>query len=128
MGEDNVPSSIAVAKPEKGTEDYVRVDPLKIRVLDCRVLCKVVDYGNTTRGGILLPPSAKNDRSLVVMKVVSVGDGRTTDHGHHIKVRVKPGDFVIVGKHAGLKVGDDASVVYKILNEVEILGVQGVEK
>lgn len=125
---EGISSGIAVVKPETGTEDFVKLDPLKVKVLDCRVLCKVVDYGNVTEGGIVLPASAKNDRSLVVMKVISVGDGRTTDHGVHIKVRVKPGDYVIVGKHAGLRVGDSAKLVYKILNEVEILGVQEVEK
>ena len=120
---------IAFAKPEQGEENFVRVDPLKIKVLDCRVLCKTVDYGNVTNGGIILPQGADNKRALTLMKVVSVGDGRITDHGVHIKVRVKPGDYVIVGKFAGQEVGTSkAKSEYKILNEVEILGVQEVEE
>jgi len=127
MGEGNVPSSLAVAKPEAGPEDFVKVDPLKIRLIDCRVLCKTVDYGNITGGGIILPQGADNKQALTIMKVISIGDGRTTDHGVKINVRVKPGDYVIVGKFAGLEVGTTkAKSEYKILNEVEILGVQEV--
>jgi len=61
--------------------------------------------------------------------VISVGCGRTTDHGVKIEVRVKPGEYVIVGKYAGLEVGTSkAKSEYKILNEVEILGIQDVER
>lgn len=116
---------IAFAKPQGGSEDMVFIDPLKITPLDCRVLCKVVDWGNTTEGGIILP-GGKKGQGLTLMKVIKVGDGRTTDHGHHVKVRVKPGDFVIVGEHAGHKVGKSAKIEHKILNEVEILGIQEV--
>ena len=125
MGNQETSSSLAVVKPERGSEDFVHLDPLRIKVLDCRVLCKVVDYGNITAGGIVLPATVQKDRTLTLMKVVSIGDGRTTDHGTHIGVRVKPGDYVVVGKFAGYEVG---SKNYKILNEVEILGVQGVDE
>lgn len=114
---------IAIAQPEQGSDDMVYIDPLKIRPLDCRVLCKVVDWGNVTDGGIILP-GGKQGRGLTIMRVIKVGDGRTTDHGVKIEVRVKPGDLVIVGEHAGHQVGKSAKVEYKILNEVEILGVQ----
>jgi len=124
----NLTPSLSVVAPTKGSEDFVKVDPLKIDLLNCRVLCKVVDYGNVSAGGIVLPRGADDKQALTVMKVISIGDGRTTDHGVHIKVRVKPGDFVIVGKYAGLKVGPSAKMEYKILNEVEILGVQRVTK
>lgn len=125
MGNQKTLSTLSIVKPERGSEDFVHIDPLKIKVLDCRVLCKVVDYGNITAGGIVLPETARKDRSLTIMKVVSIGDGRTTDHGVHIKVRVNPGDYVIVGKFAGHEVGTKG---YKILNEVEILGVQEVNR
>ena len=129
MADDNTASGLAVAKPETGSEDFIKVDPLKIKVLDCRVLAKTVDYGNVSEGGIVLPHGTDPKRALTIMKVISVGDGRTTDHGVHIKVRVKPGDYIIVGKYAGLEVGTNrAKSEYKILNEVEILGVQEVEQ
>jgi chaperonin GroES len=123
----NLPAGMAFPKLETGSEDFVKVDPLKIKLIDCRVLCKVVDYGNMSSGGIVLPRGSDDKQSLTVMKVISIGDGRTTDHGVHIEVRVKPGDYVIVGKYAGLKVGPSSKTEYKILNEVEILGVQEVE-
>ena len=116
---------IALAKAEHGEEDMVCIDPLHITPLDNRVLCKVVDWGNVTDGGIILPGGRKG-RGLTLMRVVKAGTGRTTDHGHHIPVRVKAGDFVIVGEHAGHQVGKSAKVEYKILSEVEILGIQEV--
>lgn len=113
-----------VMESDSSEKTFVKIDPLKIKVLDCRVLCEVVDFGNVTEGGILLPQGADRTKSLTIMKVISVGDGRTTDHGVHIDVRVKPGDYVIVGKFAGHEVGN--SNQYRIVNEVEILGVQGM--
>lgn len=128
MADDNT-SGLAVVKPKAGSEDFIKVDPLKIKVLDCRVLAKTVDYGNVSEGGIVLPHGSDPKRALTIMKVISVGDGRTTDHGVHIKVRVKPGDYIIVGKFAGLEVGTNrARSEYKIINEVEILGIQAVEE
>jgi len=118
-----VPNGLAVVKPNK--KDFVRIDPLKIKVLDCRVLVEQIDAGNVTDGGILLPQGADQKRQLMLMKVVKVGDGRTTDHGVHIDVRVKEGDYIIVGKYAGHEIGHGSK--YKIINEVEIFGVQEVE-
>ena len=129
MDKGSAPSIMEVVKPQAVEENFVRVNPLKIKLLDCRVLCKVVEWGNITSGGIMLPMGADNKQALTIMRVVSIGDGRTTDHGVHIDVRVKPGDYVIVGKYAGLEVGTrKAKSEYKILNEVEILGVQGVDE
>jgi len=124
----NLPPGMAFPKLETGSEDFVKVDPLKIELIDCRVLCKVVDYGNMSAGGIVLPRGSDDKQQLTIMKVISVGDGRTTDHGVKIKVRIKPGEYVIVGKYAGLKVGTSSKTDYKILNEVEILGIQRVEE
>ena len=111
--------------PEADKKDFVKIDPLSIRVLDCRVLVEKIDAGNVTAGGILLPQGADEKRQLRLMRVVSVGDGRTTEHGVHIDVRVKPGDYVVVGKFAGHEIGHGDN--YKIINEVEIFGVQEVE-
>ena len=119
----DVAGNATMVKSKKEADKFVSIDPLKITVLDCRVLCKVVDFGNRTAGGIVLPETTRMDKALTIMRVVSVGDGRKTEHGVHIKVRVNPGDYVIVGKFAGQEVG---SKDYKILNEVEILGVQEV--
>lgn len=125
MAESNIPQGVAVVEPADGKEDQVFIDPMKITPLDCRVLCKVIDWGNKTQGGILLP-GGKKGKGLTIMKVVKIGTGRTTDHGVKIEVRVKPGDYVIVGEHAGHQVGNSAKVEYKLLNEVEIMGVQEV--
>lgn len=101
----------------------VKADPLKVKPLDCRIVARTMPQSERTAGGIIVPHGVDKQRQLTIMEVISVGDGRTTDHGVHIKVRVKPGDIVIVGKFAGSPYGpkDDD---YKILNEVEILGIQ----
>jgi co-chaperonin GroES (HSP10) len=118
-------SHVALPAVEEGSE-FVKIDPTKIRVLDCRILVKKVEAGNITGGGILLPQGAGGEaKMLTVMKVIKVGDGRTTDHGVHIPVRVEPGEYVIVGKQAGFEISHNGE--YKIINEVEIYGVQEVE-
>lgn len=118
----SVPGHIALPKTDAENRlPFVKVDPLKVKPLDCRLVVRKIMQGNRTDGGIYLPHGDKQ-RALTMMEVVSVGDGRTTDHGVHIKVRVKPGDVVLVGKYAGNPL--DANEDYKIINEVEILGVQ----
>jgi chaperonin GroES len=119
----NEAGNVTMVNSKKEEGEYVRINPLKITVLDSRVLCKVVDFGHRTSGGIVLPRTTQMDKALTILKVISVGDGRKTEHGVHIKVRVNPGDYVIVGKFAGQEVGGKD---YKILNEVEILGIQDI--
>lgn len=104
------------------TRPFVKVNPEKIKPLDCRILARTLPQAERTDGGIIVPHGVDKQRQLTMMEVVKVGDGRTTDHGVHIDVRVKKGDIVIVGKFAGSPVGQ--SEEYKIINEVEILGVQ----
>jgi chaperonin GroES len=115
---DQVALMSAVAK----NRPIVSVDPLKIKPLDCRILARTLPQSEKTAGGIIVPNGVDKQRQLTMLEVIKVGDGRTTDHGVHIKVRVKAGDIVIVGKFAGSPVGQ--SEEYKIINEVEILGVQ----
>lgn len=108
----------------KSDRRIVNVDPTKIRPIDCRVLVRALAQSEMTAGGIIVPSGADQQRQLTMMEVVAVGDGRTTDHGVHIKVRVKPGDIVVIGKFAGSPVGRNEE--YKIINEVEILAVQEI--
>ena len=114
---------VVIPGPSKPKE-YITIDPLKVTPLDCRIVVKLVDCGNVTKGGLFIPNDDKN-KTLILAEVLKVGDGRTTDHGVHIKVRVEVGDHVLIGRFAGQKLG--RSDEYKIINEVEIYAFHGKE-
>jgi len=112
-----------VAMPgPKELKEFIAIDPLKVTPLDCRMVVRLIDCGNTSKGGIILVGKDK-DKALILAEVIKVGDGRTTDHGVHIDVRAKVGDHVLIGHFAGQKLG--RSDEYKIINEVEIYGFHG---
>ncbi len=91
---------------------------MAIRPLDDRVVLKVLDAEEKSKGGILLPDSAKEKPQQG--KITAVGTGMLTNDGKRIKPDVKKGDTVLFGKYAGSDVIVDG-VDYKILRESEIL-------
>jgi chaperonin GroES len=93
---------------------------MKLKPLGDRVVVRRLDAEQTTAGGIVLPDSAKEKPQRG--KIVSVGDGRTTDQGKTVKPGVKKGDEVIFSSYAGteVKVGDDELLV---MNESDILAI-----
>lgn len=93
---------------------------MKVRPLSDRVLIQILESEAKTAGGIILPDTAKEEKSEG--KVVAVGPGRILDCGKTQEVGVKKGERVIFGKYSG----DDVTVEgtkYKILAEKEILAV-----
>lgn len=93
---------------------------IQVRPLHDRVLIKRIDEEQTTKGGIIIPDSAKERPAQGI--VVAVGGGKLLDNGKTAPVDVKVGDRVLFGKYAGseIKVG---GVDHMILREDEILGV-----
>ena len=92
---------------------------MKLTPLADRVILKMVEVEETTKGGIILTASAKEKPS--VAEVISVGPGGMVD-GHDVVMTVKPGDKVITSKYAGTQVkldGEELTLVY----ESEILGI-----
>ena len=75
---------------------------MKIRPLHDRVIVKRVDEEETTKGGIIIPDTAKE--KPVEGKVMAVGDGKVTDDGKKIPLEVKAGDKVLFGKYAGTEI------------------------
>ena len=75
---------------------------MKLTPLADRVILKMVEVEETTKGGIILTASAKEKPS--VAEVISVGPGGMVD-GHDVVMTVKPGDKVITSKHAGTAQG-----------------------
>ena len=89
---------------------------MKLTPLADRVVLKMMEAEETTKGGIILSAAAKEKPS--VAEVISVGPGGMVD-GHEIVMTVKPGDKVITEKFAGssVKVGDEEFTIVR-LNDI----------
>jgi chaperonin GroES len=92
---------------------------MKIKPLGDRVVIKMLENEEKTKGGIVLPGSAKEKPQ--VAEVVAVGPGTVVD-GKEIIMEVKVGDKVLISKYAGTEVKID-SQVYTILKQRDILAV-----
>ena len=95
---------------------------VNLKPLGDHVIVQRVEAETTTKGGIVLPDSAKEKPKEGI--VIAVGDGRMMDDGKRVAVAVKPKDRVIFSSYAGSEVkygGDD----YLIVREDEILAVIG---
>lgn len=93
---------------------------MKIKPLGDRVVIKPAAAEEKTKGGIILPDTAKE--KPVVGEVVAVGPGKVADDGTKIVMEVKVGDKVLYGKYSGTEVtieGDE----YLIMREADIFAV-----
>ena len=93
---------------------------LKFRPLHDRVVVKRIDAEEKSKGGIIIPDTAKEKPQEG--EVVAVGPGRLTEDGKRVAVEVKKGDRILVGKYSGTEVKIDGTE-YVILREEEVLGV-----
>ena len=93
---------------------------MAIRPLHDRVLVQRVKEEEKTKGGIIIPDSAKE--KPIEGKVVAVGNGKVTDDGKVRALQVKAGDRVLFGKYAGTEVKIDGEE-HLILREDEVLGI-----
>jgi chaperonin GroES len=91
-----------------------------IRPLGDRILVKRIKEEDKTKGGIIIPDTAKEKPQEA--KVIAVGKGRRSEKGDLIAPDVKAGDRILFGKYSGSEVkleGED----HLILREDDILGV-----
>ena len=93
---------------------------MKIRPLQDRILVKRLDSEEKTKGGIIIPDSAKEKPSEG--KVVAVGAGKILDDGKVQPLDVKKGDKVLFSKYGGTEVEVDGEE-HLIIREDDILGV-----
>jgi len=93
---------------------------MAIRPLHDRVIIKRVQEEEKTKGGIIIPDTAKE--KPIQGKVVAVGNGKILEDGSVRKLEVKKGDTVLFGKYAGTDVKIDGED-HLILREDDILGV-----
>jgi chaperonin GroES len=93
---------------------------MKIRPLQDRVIVKRLAEEQKTKGGIIIPDTAKE--KPIEGKVIAVGKGKVADDGKLIKLDVKEGDKVLFSKYGGTEVKIDGEE-YLIMREDDILGV-----
>lgn len=93
---------------------------MKIRPLQDRVIVKRVAEEEKTKGGILIPDTAKE--KPMEGKVIAVGNGKILENGTKVTPEVKKGDRILFGKYAGTEVKIDGEE-HLILREDDILGV-----
>ncbi len=95
---------------------------MKIRPLADRVVVKRLEQEEKTKGGIIIPDTAKE--KPVEGKVVAVGSGKLQKNGKVRPLAVKEGDRILFGKYSGNEVKLDG-VEHVILNEDDVLAVLG---
>jgi chaperonin GroES len=93
---------------------------MKIRPLHDRVLLKRVEEEQVSRGGIIIPDTAKE--KPIRGEVVAVGAGKTLKNGEVQSLNVKEGDVVLYSKYAGTEVKLDG-IEHLIMREDDILGI-----
>ena len=93
---------------------------MKIRPLQDRVIVRRIQEEEKTKGGIIIPDTAKEKPQEG--KVVAVGKGKVNENGKLIPLDVKAGDRILFGKYSGAEVKIEGEE-HLILREDDILGV-----
>jgi chaperonin GroES len=93
---------------------------MKIRPLQDRLVVKRVAEEEKSKGGIIIPDSAKE--KPIEGEVIAVGNGKVADDGKQRPLDVKKGDRVLFGKYSGNEIKIDG-VEHLILREDEVLGI-----
>ena len=93
---------------------------MKIRPLHDRILVKRIDEEAKTKGGIIIPDTAKEKPQEG--KVVAVGKGKVTDDGKLQPLDVKKGDRILFGKYSGTEIKVDGEE-HLIIREDDVLAI-----
>ena len=95
---------------------------INLKPLADRVIVKPKEADEVTKGGIILPDTAKE--KPVEGTIVAAGPGKTSDDGNVVKMEVKVGDVVLYGKYSGSEVTVDGTE-YLIMRESDIFAIVG---
>ena len=93
---------------------------MKVKPLNDRVLVQRTEELQVTKGGIVIPDTAKE--KPIEGKIMAVGPGKMSDQGQRLTLQVKEGDRVLFGKYAGTEIkveGED----YLMMREEDILAI-----
>jgi chaperonin GroES len=93
---------------------------MKLRPLQDRILVERIEEAKKTKGGIIIPDSAKEKPAEG--KVTAVGNGKLGEDGKRIPLDIKKGDRILFSKYGGtdVKIDDEE---YLIMREDDVLGV-----
>ena len=93
---------------------------MKLRPLQDQILIQRVKEEDKTKGGIIIPDTAKE--KPIKGKVIATGNGKLSGEGKRIALEVKKGDRILFGKYSGteVKIEDEE---YLIMREDDVLGV-----
>ena len=93
---------------------------MKLRPLQDRILVQRVEEETTTKGGIIIPDTAKEKPAEG--KVKAVGNGKVGDDGKRVALEIKVGDRILFGKYSGTEVKIDGET-HLFVKEKDILAV-----
>jgi chaperonin GroES len=93
---------------------------MKIRPLQDRVIVRRLEEEEKTKGGIIIPDTAKEKPQEG--KVIAVGKGKVTEEGKVIPLDVKAGDRILFGKYSGTEIKIEGEE-HLIMREEDILGI-----
>ncbi len=93
---------------------------MNIRPLQDRIIVKRIEEEEKSKGGIIIPDSARE--KPMEGEVISVGAGKVLENGSKQAMEVKKGDRILFGKYSGTEVKIDG-IEHLIMREDDILGV-----
>jgi len=93
---------------------------MKVKPLNDRVLVKRIEEVQITKGGIVIPDTAKE--KPIEGKVIAVGPGKMSDAGIRMPLQLKEGDRVLFGKYAGTEIKTEGEE-FLMMREEDILAV-----
>lgn len=93
---------------------------MKVKPLHDRVIVKRVEEEEKTKGGIIIPDTAKE--KPVEGEIMAAGEGKVGDDGKKIALEVKVGDKVLFGKYAGTEIQIDGEE-HLIMREDDIIAI-----
>lgn len=94
---------------------------MKLKPLADRVIVKALDAEETTKGGIVLPDTAKEKPQEG--EIVAVGTGKRLDDGSVQSLEVKKGDRILYGKYSGTEITTKEGKEFLIMKEEDILAI-----
>jgi chaperonin GroES len=92
----------------------------KFSPLHDRVLVRRIEEAGTTRGGLIIPDTAKDKPQEG--EVISIGKGKTNDEGKVFPLALKEGDRILFGKNSGSEITIDGED-FLTMKEEEVLGI-----
>ncbi|MGB8993523.1 MAG: co-chaperone GroES [Desulfobaccales bacterium] len=95
---------------------------MKVKPLNDRVLVQRIEEVQVTKGGIVIPDSAKE--KPIEGRIIAVGPGKMSDAGNRMALQVKEGDRVLFGKYAGTEIKIEGEE-YLMMREEDLLAVIG---